>query len=177
MRKNAWPNLAGLTVVLAVALAVIFGALRGSGSSGASAAPLVKHAAPEFELKDVDGRHVALRKADGRPVLLNFFATWCVPCASEMPMINRLYRSHPEAFSVLAIDKQEPGGDVRTFVQALHLSFRPLLDSGGDVFRLYRVNVQPVSFWLDRKGVIRAIHYGAMSEGYARKELRLLGGA
>ncbi len=157
-----------------LAVLVVVGVLRQPAtSSGVSAAPEVGHLAPAFTLQDVDGKQVSLEQYRGKVVLINFFATWCVPCRHELPRINRAYRAHPGKFAVLAIDRDEPASDVKQFVSALHLAFVPLLDPALMVRQRYQVLPQPVSFWIDRHGVIRAIDY-EMDDRRIAKELRRL---
>ena len=173
-RRN-W--LIGLVVAAALVAGAVV-ALRPARSSGATAAPEVGHTAPSFTLSDLDGRSVSLHQYRGRVVLLNFFATWCVPCRHELPRINAAYKAHSRDLTVLAIDKtgDDAASDVRQFASNLHLAFVPLLDPSLTVWNRYLVTVQPVSFWVDRAGVIRSIDY-EMDSARISRELHRLGAA
>jgi hypothetical protein len=91
-----------------------------------------------------------------------------------MPLLNALFRAHQPAIQVLAVDMDEPRTDVLQFARAFHLSFVPLLDPQLAAWRRYRVSVQPVSYWIGRDGVIRAVHYGPMDPSFIRRELHSL---
>jgi peroxiredoxin len=161
------------TAVLAVVAALVLLRPSNAVKSLASGAA-VGDAAPNFSLRELDGREARLSDERGRVVVLNFWATWCVPCRSEMPAIERVYRSHPGQFAVLAIDKDEPRGDVRDFARKLGLTFPLVLDPSLAAWTAYGIRIQPVSVWIDRNGVIRAIHYGPMDARYIRGELARL---
>lgn len=124
----------------------------------------VGEAAPDFSLQDLNGETVTLSQFRGRPVLINFWATWCVPCRTEMPEIEAAYQAYREqGFAVLAVDVQEPPEDVRAFVEEFRLSFVPLVDTTGAVFDLYKVLALPTSYWIDRQGRVSAVHLGPMT--------------
>ncbi len=144
-----------------------------SSATKLSPAPKVGHPAPPFTLSDMDGKKVRLEQYRGRVVLINFFATWCVPCRSELPAINRVYRAHQSDLVVLAVDKQEPESDVRRFATEHSFAFSPLLDPELTVWQRYGVSIQPMTFWIDRNGIIRSIRY-AMDESVIRREFRRL---
>src|SRR5579859_1465244 len=110
-------------VVLVIVLLAVGVSVRPRSSKGSGPAPLVGHEAPNFSLLDTTGRTVSLSTFRGRSVLLNFWATWCIPCRTEMPLINRTYEAHQKDLRVLAIDLQEPLSDVNTFARTYHLAF------------------------------------------------------
>ena len=168
-------HLVPLGIVGAVVALLVVGLMLRPAKQAASEAAEVGHTAPSFNLPAIDGKTVSLSDLRGKPVLLNFWATWCRPCRSEMPLLSRLYATHKDQIEVVAIDKQEPADDVQSFVNGLKLSFVPVLDEDGSVFRRYRVsNLQPSSFWIDQNGVIRALYYGQMSESNITRELKRL---
>lgn len=166
-----------LAVVAALALLVAIGLVVHPGSQASSQpAPRVGHPAPDFSLTNTRGELVALSRYRGHVVLVNFFATWCIPCRTEMPLINRVYMAHGRRFIVLAVDKQEPASDVTAFVRSHRLSFTPVVDPDAGLWQTYQLgSLQPVSFWIDRSGVVRAVHYGPMDQQYIVRELRQLG--
>ena len=175
MRLGRTPLVAGVLVGVVVVVVLLGVILHPAGTSeGKAAAPVRGHPAPAFTLQSLDGKSVSLADYRGRVVLLNFWATWCVPCRHEMPEIERMQRSSAGTLTVLAIDKQEPASDVRAFARDHGLTFTLLLDPTASVFQTYRVSVQPESFWVDRHGTVAAVHYGAMSAGFMRSELRRL---
>ncbi len=128
--------------------------------------------APLFTLPDMEGNPVSLRDFRGRPVLLNFWATWCGPCRAEMPIIEEAYQKYKDqGFVVLAIDVQENPEVAQAFAGWLGMTFSILDDGSGNVSYQYRVRALPTSFFVDRKGVIRGWESGAMSRGVLERHL------
>jgi peroxiredoxin len=129
--------------------------------------PRVGQPAPDFTLKTLDGDTVSLSDFSGRPVLINFWATWCAPCWQEMPELVRAYNTHEaQGFVVLAVNltHQDLVEEVQTFVEEFDMIFPVLLDEDGNVSgRLYRVPGLPMSVFIDRDGVIRWRHIGLMT--------------
>jgi cytochrome c biogenesis protein CcmG, thiol:disulfide interchange protein DsbE len=159
-------------LIIAIAVAALVAGLLLRPGTQATAAPVVGHRAPDFTLPTSNtARDISLSSYRGHVVLLNFFATWCVPCTNEMPQIERAYQAATGKLVVLGIDKQEPAGDVNSLRRALRIRYPLLLDDTLQAWQRYRVSIQPVSFWIDPEGTVRAIHYGPMSVGYMEHEL------
>jgi thiol-disulfide isomerase/thioredoxin len=113
--------------------------------------------APDFTLKDMDGKPHSLKDYRGRVLLVNFWATWCPPCRREMPSMERLQQHFKgKSFSVLAINQQEDADRIFEFTGALRPapSFPILLDGDTKVATAYGVKGLPVSFVLDGQGRI-----------------------
>jgi peroxiredoxin len=137
-------------------------------------APIVGSLAPDFELSDTLGNTIRLSDHQGQVVLLNFWATWCVPCRVEMPALQVRFEAHESVgLAILAIDFDESAEQVGDFGREFDLTFPLVLDPGGVVQQLYRVRGYPTSVFLDEQGVIRALHIGVMTEsqldGYLRE--------
>ena len=169
-------RLIGRVVAAVIAVAAVILLLRPSSSAQGpnGGPPVVGHPAPDFALRDTSGKEVRLSDERGHVVLLNFWATWCVPCRTEMPAIERVYRSHRSQFTAFGIDKQEPLGDVHSYAERYGLTFPLLLDPSLSAWNAYQVRIQPVSFWIDRNGVIRSIHYGPMSAATIERQIAKL---
>jgi len=126
-------------------------------------APVVGATAPTFALANLGGERVDLRALRGSPLVLNFWATWCEPCRTEMPLLQSHYEAGRSAgLRILAINFDEPELLVRSFVDELGLTFDILLDPGAYVQGLYRVRGYPTTFFVDARGVIRGHKVGAM---------------
>src|SRR6266550_1313212 len=116
--------------------------------------------APAFTLKDVDGHSVSLSSLQGKPVLISFWATWCVPCRDELPLIRDEYLAHrAEGLEVVAIDWGDESADtVRRFWTSLKLQPAPFLDPDGQAATAYGVTLSstglPVSVLVARDGTV-----------------------
>jgi peroxiredoxin len=138
--------------------------------SGASTSPIpagglqVGDAAPDFTLVMLNGERTTLSDYHGKPVLLNFWATWCQYCVEEMPVIQERYLLDSTAFTVLAIDEGEPLEDVVDFVVQEGYAFPVLIDLDYQVGDQYFLDGYPISFFVDGDGLIRYIVNGMMAE-------------
>lgn len=116
--------------------------------------------APDFALRDLDGKVVQLSDFHGKTVVLNFWASWCPPCRAEMPDLLEIYeqRLSEDNFVVLAVDKRTEDTDdaVRDFVEEFGLTFPVVFDDTDEIFERYEVRGLPSTFFIDRDGVIRA---------------------
>jgi len=144
--------------------------------SGKPPSPEKGRAAPDFRLQTLDGRTVQLSDLQGKMVLINFWATWCLPCRQEMPEIVKaysLYKNKP--FEVVAVDEQEDPDTVRKWVDAFGMQFPVALDTSGEVGQTFRAGSQfPTSLWLDKNGIVTDIKYGPMSEEFLNQKLSVL---
>ena len=133
--------------------------------------------APDFTIKTLAGDTVVLSRYRGRPVMLNFWASWCAPCRSEMHDIVTAYESHTsEDLAVLAIDMtdQERMKDVRRFANDLHIPFPILLDEKGNLRDRYVVLGIPTSVFIDTLGIVRMVHRGPISSNALQHGLWLI---
>jgi peroxiredoxin len=115
-----------------------------------------RHPAPDFVIENLSGGDTGLADYKGNVVLLNFWATWCMPCRAEMPGMEALWQKYREqGFVVVGISNDEGSKKrVETFTRLLDLSFPILLDPEGEVNDLYEVSNMPTSFLIDRNGKI-----------------------
>ncbi|HVN55357.1 MAG TPA: TlpA disulfide reductase family protein [Anaerolineaceae bacterium] len=140
---------------------------------GQADTPLIGARAPEFTLLTLNGEQVQLAHFRGKPVMLNFWATWCNPCKEEMPLIQAAASRPGNNLIVLGINDDESADLVREFIQEYKISFRVLMDPGAKVTDLYQIRGFPTSYFLDPGGKIQAVHIGSISadqlEGYLRR--------
>jgi cytochrome c biogenesis protein CcmG, thiol:disulfide interchange protein DsbE len=168
--------LAGLGLVVAViTLWVLLSENRGRDGaqpSGYSALPArVSYAAPPLQLTDLGGTERSLDQYAGQVVLVNLWATWCPPCAAEMPNLQRFNARHSsEGFSVIAIDDGDPRQQVIDFVSARGLTFPVWLDPTYEATdRAFKTVNLPSSYVIDRNGIVRLVWFGAISEANLEK--------
>ena len=144
----------------------------GETTSRTIPAPQEGFQAPDFELITIDGKQILLSDLRGQAILLNFWATWCPPCRSEMPAMQQVYMDYEQdGFVVLAVNnlRQDRRESVEAFVLEEKLTFPVLLDNSGTVSTRYQVNSMPTSFFIDPEGIIREVVIGGpMSEALLR---------
>jgi peroxiredoxin len=118
-----------------------------------------KTVAMDFRLNHLDGTTASLQDFSGKVVLLNFWATWCLPCIQEMPDMEKLWQQYKDAgLVVLGVSNDDAGKRkrVETFINKVNLSFPILLDPDSTISELYNVSAIPVSYLIDRNGVLLA---------------------
>jgi thiol-disulfide isomerase/thioredoxin len=118
-------------------------------------------AVPPFELAGPDGTKWSLSAARGRPVLLNFWATWCEPCRAEMPSLQELARRHEaQGLRVLAANFKEGDAAVRRYLDASSLQLPVLFDRDGAAAKAFGVRIFPSTVGIDRKGDVKFVVTG-----------------
>ena len=176
IRLQKWAIFVMLTATaLAIGVIValeVFPLERGQQQSAAGSSRLVGKQAPDFTLPTLDGAEVSLAQFGSQPVLINFWASWCLPCREEMPELVRSYESHKaEGFIVLGLNLTYSDAlpDVQAFASEFNITFPVLLDKDGSVAeRLYQIPGVPTSIFINRDGTIERIQVGIMT----RKQIK-----
>jgi peroxiredoxin len=123
---------------------------------------LATQSVADFALQDLQGKVHALSKYKGKTVLLNFWATWCPPCRSEMPAMQKLWlAADKNKFMMLAVNVGEDKKIVAEFAKKNGYTFPILLDEGGKVSRQYKVRAIPVTYIINKKGELVKKEIGA----------------
>jgi cytochrome c biogenesis protein CcmG/thiol:disulfide interchange protein DsbE len=150
-------------------------ALLAAGCGSVSTGPTTRSSpgqAPAFTLKGLDGRQHSLSDYRGKVVMINFWATWCIPCRAEMPDIEHEYRAHrDQGLVVLGIDPKEGQDVVSRFVQDIGVSYTILLDPKGEVYDRYGVSALPQTLIVDRGGAVVKERTGQASRAQMEQEL------
>jgi cytochrome c biogenesis protein CcmG, thiol:disulfide interchange protein DsbE len=121
--------------------------------------------APDFRLATANGGSMALSELRGKVVVLNFWATWCVPCRAEMPALEQVYQTHGgRGLVIVGIDVQESAEKVLGFLPEVGVTFPILLDTDTRLATRYRATGLPATFIVDRAGVVRDIRLGPYTE-------------
>jgi thiol-disulfide isomerase/thioredoxin len=139
------------------------------------AADPVGFAAGDFSLLALTGESVRLGDYLGKPVIINFWATWCAPCELEMPLFQEYYDKYAPDLQVLAVNFNEPVEDIQPFVDRLGMTFPVLLDPDGKVGKLYRVHALPVTYFIDRQGSVQGMYLGTLSKAKFEEFLTKIG--
>lgn len=129
----------------------------------------------DFTLYDLEGNSVSLSDYSGTPLLINFWATWCPPCRSELPLIQQYQDKYGDDFLVLAVDGGETAEDVQSFVDSQGYTMIFLLDVEFAVAELYQVRGFPTSLFIDANGVIQQVHIGELTEPMIVAYLEMIG--
>lgn len=134
--------------------------------------------APDFTLDTLDGGKVTLSELRGKVVVVNFWATWCLPCREETPALEKAYEQYKDSGVVmLGVDltNQDTISDVTAFVQEFALTYPILLDRDGSVSYMYQIKGIPSTFFVNRAGIIRTVVVGGpMSETFIRSKIEAL---
>ena len=124
--------------------------------------PKEEIASTDFTLDSLDGRKVSLSSYRGKLVFLNFWATWCPPCRSEMSAMEALYKKlESRGFVIIAVDLAEEARVVSEYVKKNKLTFPVLLDTTGEVGGTYSAQSIPTTYIIDREGRILGRGIGA----------------
>jgi len=142
-------------------------------STGSGPEPRVGAEAPDFTLTDLSGKEVNLKSLRGQPVMINFWATWCPPCRSEIPTIAQTYsKTHkPGSYEILGVATQSDAPTVQAFAKEFGMNFPVLPDNDNRVSDLYHILPIPTSFLIDKDGIIRDMQVGPVDAAKLQKWL------
>ena len=126
---------------------------------GANAA--VPQAAPDFTLKSLTGENLKLSELRGQVVLVNFWASWCVPCRQEMPLLDDLYQRYQKlGFTILGVNVEQDTAPAQALLKEHPVHFPVLFDPQSIASKLYKLNAMPCTVLVDRNGNVRYLHQG-----------------
>jgi peroxiredoxin len=152
-----------------------------SERNATSQAPMARdgRAAPDFLLPQLNGESLRLSELQGRPLIVNFWATWCATCRAETPDLIEIYETHSGAgLLLLGINLRENDGAVAGFVEDFGISYPILFDRDGDVAGAWRIGGPnggvPSTYFIDRDGVVRKVVFGTVTQKLADEGLALI---
>jgi peroxiredoxin len=147
------------------------GGLAAAPSLASLVSPHVAHAldagarAPEIGLAPIaGGAQINLASLQGQVFIVDFWASWCEPCADEMPVLERLYNQHrANGFTVIGVSQDSGASNVQQFLRRIPVTFPIVLDSSHAVAGRYSPPRMPTSYIVDRRGIVRHVHAGFRS--------------
>lgn len=163
-------------MVLALALGMMSCATESKMDAASVRPGKDRKKAPEFKLKDADGKVVSLSEYKGKVVLLNFWATWCGPCKVEIPwFIEFEQKFKDKGFAVLGVAMDEEGWEViKPYITEKKVNYR-ILAGDDSTAQLYGgVDSLPTTFLIDRNGMIAGVHVGLVSKSEYEKDILAL---
>jgi thiol-disulfide isomerase/thioredoxin len=117
--------------------------------------------APGFSLPSRAGDIVALDKLKGQVVMINFWASWCGPCRTEMPLLDQMYKRYSSlGFTLIGVNVEADTKDAEKLLASTPVTFPVVFDRESKVSKMYDVNAMPSSVFIDRKGNVRYLHRG-----------------
>lgn len=118
--------------------------------------------APDFTGELIDGTSITLSELQGKPVIINFWATWCGPCVKEMPAFERLKDDFGDKIGIIAVNCGDDAGTVKDFMEENGYTFPVVLDEEYSISMLYPTNSIPYTVVVDAEGKVTHISTGAL---------------
>lgn len=169
-----WKAFFTAALILGAAWTAFTAAYGPEATSGRIPAPRQGFLAPDFTLQAADGSTVTLSDLQGKPVLVNFWASWCAPCKAEMPAMQRVYEEYGQkGFIILAVNatRQDSQKAATDFATQYGLTFPILFDVSGEASAQYQVRALPTTFFIDVEGNIHDVLIGGpVSEALMRAQ-------
>jgi cytochrome c biogenesis protein CcmG/thiol:disulfide interchange protein DsbE len=170
-------------VVVIAALALLTSALaypelyglpaRDTGVTVVGPDPNFQKPAPQLTLQTLDGQTVSLEALHGRPVIVNFWASWCVPCREEFPLLVDAYQRYsPRGLEIVGIIHDDGAQTATDFARSYGATWPLALDPNDEAWNAFRAAFVPVSYYIDRDGVVRAISYGPPPSGFLDDQIQ-----
>lgn len=119
--------------------------------------------APDFSYTMADGTRHKLSDLRGTLVIVNFWASWCGPCRTEMPTFEQASQNNRDDLVILAVNRNEAPNVIRAFGQELNLTFPLITNMAGDIGDRYGATSLPMTFFINREGMIQRRHVGIVS--------------
>lgn len=162
-------------LVAGVAALVAFLTVSVGRPAGPVDTPIVGRPAPAFDLQTLDGRRISLAELRGSPVVLNFWASWCIQCREETPLLtaaDATYRA--DGLRILGVIYQDSSESAGDFMARYGQTYPGLLDPDGRTAIDYGVFGIPETFFIDRAGVVRSRQVGALTEAELKRKIEAI---
>jgi len=164
----------GIVILIVVGFIILLwtGLARKEPLTGTSGATQINRPAADFTLPLFDGGNITLSNLRGKPVVLNFWASWCPPCREEAPTLEKIWQIYKEnEVTFIGVDIQDREADARAYIEEFGITYPNGPDIGGKITIDYGVSGIPVTFFINREGRIVSRWVGAISEGLLRARI------
>ncbi len=172
-----WGGLILLTLILGGGWMAYSRTLVGQNLAGSAAnlepAPIKGHPAPDFALKTLDGKTIRLSEYRGKPVLVNFWATWCGPCRAEFPDFQKAWTDNADKLVIIGVNNTttDDKTQIPAFLDEYGITFPVVLDESGDTAKAYNILGLPTSVFVDRNGTVNEVFTGPLNKAYIEAKL------
>lgn len=165
--------LVGIAVLTTVVVVAIVGLSRGGGSAIG-----IGRAVPNIAGMTLDGQPFDLAALRGRPVIVNFWASWCVPCQQEMPLLARKAAAHADAgLAIVGVLSDDTVAEGLRFESTYGATWPSVFDGSGAIKTAYNVVGRPQTYFVDRNGILRSIQVGELTEADFDRQYAAIAGA
>jgi len=142
---------------------LVWGMLNKQPITGLSGVTMVNRPAPDFSLTTFKGATISLKDLRGKPVIVNFWASWCPPCRTEAPLLERTWRAYKNRGLIfLGINIQDREEDALSYIREFAITYPNGPDPTGEITINYGVSGLPVTFFISRKGEVVRRWVGAL---------------
>lgn len=179
--RGFWITLIVLVLILGWNWIAFSRSLLQTAQNGASAlepAPVKGHPAPPFELVTLDEETLRLSDLKGKPVILNFWATWCGPCRAEFPEFQDASVDNAGRLIIIGINNTstDRAEAVPDFLAEFGVTFPIALDETGEVGDLYQIRGLPTTIFIDSNGIVNEVFTGPLNQAYIESKISELSG-
>lgn len=144
---------------------LVYGMLNKSPITGLSGITMVNRPAPDFTLTTFKGAEIAMKDLKGKPIVINFWASWCPPCREEAALLERTWRAYKNLDVIfLGVDVQDREEDALSYIQEFDITYPNGPDPTGEISIDYGVSGLPVTFFISKEGEIVRRHVGAIDK-------------
>lgn len=196
MRRYMCVRVAGVLLVISVALAAC-GSIGGAAPAGERAVapvggepsiaaesrvldagerglPEVGKPAPDFEYTRADGSTVRLSDLRGKKVIINFWATWCLPCREEMPDLQQVYEDHAGEVVIIGVNRLEAVDVIAPFAEEVDVTFDLVANPAGDIADRYGTVNLPTTYFIHSDGTVALRKIGVMDYAFITEQVAQL---
>ncbi len=167
-----WIILLGVALVLGGAWVILNRVPTDAASNTLAPAPVKGHPAPEISLVSTTGQTVNLSDFKGKPVIINFWATWCPPCRAETPDLQAVHREIGDKVVLSGVNMtSQDGGDINGFLREFGVTYPVVLDTEGAAAKAYNILGLPTTVFVDRNGIINEVFTGAVNKAYVESKI------